>query len=122
MTALSTDLEALKEFGARGARAVLITWRKDGGLQSSPMSIAVDDDGSVEPVLVQSKPSQVLCDELARRQSTRRHRVPHLRNRRLDDAEPLADRSRIRLLCRGGDDDEPHDGGGSDDRFHHAVS
>jgi PPOX class probable F420-dependent enzyme len=47
MTALSTDLEALKEFGARGARAVLITWRKDGGLQSSPMSIAVDDDGSV---------------------------------------------------------------------------
>jgi PPOX class probable F420-dependent enzyme len=47
MTALESDLEALKAFGASGARAVLITWRKDGGLQSSPMSIAVDDDGSV---------------------------------------------------------------------------
>jgi PPOX class probable F420-dependent enzyme len=47
MTTLSSDLEALKALGAKGARAVLITWRKDGSLQSSPMAVVVDEDGSV---------------------------------------------------------------------------
>src|SRR5262245_53989432 len=47
MTIQAGDFDALRAFGASGARAVLVTWRKDGGLQSSPMSIAVDDDGSV---------------------------------------------------------------------------
>ena len=44
---MPTDIEALRALGEKGARAVLITWRKDGGLQSSPMAVVVDDDGSV---------------------------------------------------------------------------
>ncbi len=47
MTALASDLEALKALGAHGARAVLVTRRKAGGLQSSPMAVVVDEDGSV---------------------------------------------------------------------------
>jgi PPOX class probable F420-dependent enzyme len=47
MVATSADLEAIKRFGAQTSRAVLVTRRKDGGLQSSPMSIVVDDDGNV---------------------------------------------------------------------------
>jgi PPOX class probable F420-dependent enzyme len=47
MTASSADLQAIKQFGGLGARAVLITRRKEGGLQSSPMSVVVDDDGNV---------------------------------------------------------------------------
>jgi PPOX class probable F420-dependent enzyme len=47
MTTTSADLEALKVFAAGTPRSVLITYRKDGSLQSSPMSVAVDDDGDV---------------------------------------------------------------------------
>ena len=41
----SADLEAVTQFAAGTARAVLVTRRKDGGLQSSPMSVVADDDG-----------------------------------------------------------------------------
>jgi PPOX class probable F420-dependent enzyme len=47
MAASSADLEALKQFGGPNLRAVLVTRRKDGGLQSSPMSVVVDDDGNI---------------------------------------------------------------------------
>jgi PPOX class probable F420-dependent enzyme len=47
MVTSSADLEAIKRFGAQTSRAVLVTRRKDGGLQSSPMSVVVDDDGNV---------------------------------------------------------------------------
>jgi len=47
MVASSAELEAVKQFGAQSLRAVLVTRRKDGGLQSSPMSVVVDDDGNV---------------------------------------------------------------------------
>lgn len=39
------DLAALTQF--KPSRAVLITRRRDGGVQSSPMSVVVDDDGNV---------------------------------------------------------------------------
>ena len=47
MALTSADLEAVKQFAAQTTRAVLVTRRKDGGLQSSPMSVVADDDGSV---------------------------------------------------------------------------
>jgi PPOX class probable F420-dependent enzyme len=43
----ASDLETLKQFGAKTTRAVLITRRKDGGLQSSPMAVIADDNGDV---------------------------------------------------------------------------
>jgi PPOX class probable F420-dependent enzyme len=42
-----TDAAAVKEFLKQTNRAVLITYRKDGGVQSSPMSVVADDDGNV---------------------------------------------------------------------------
>ena len=47
MEATSADLEAVKQFAAQTTRAVLVTRRKDGGLQSSPMAVVADDDGNV---------------------------------------------------------------------------
>ena len=47
MTATSADLDALRQFAAQTARAVMVTRRKDGGLQSSPMAVIADDDGNV---------------------------------------------------------------------------
>jgi PPOX class probable F420-dependent enzyme len=47
MTATSSDLEALKQLASQGARAVLVTRRRDGGLQSSPMAVVADDHGNV---------------------------------------------------------------------------
>jgi PPOX class probable F420-dependent enzyme len=47
MAATSTDLEAVKQLAGGGARAVLVTRRKDGGLQSSPMAVVADDDGNI---------------------------------------------------------------------------
>jgi PPOX class probable F420-dependent enzyme len=47
MVATSADLEALKQFAAQTTRAVLVTRRKDGGLQSSPMAVVADGDGNV---------------------------------------------------------------------------
>ena len=47
MVATSADLNAVKQFGDQTTRAVLVTRRKDGGLQSSPMSVVADDDGNI---------------------------------------------------------------------------
>ncbi len=47
MTVQPTDLEAVKEFATQTTRAVLVTRRKDGGLQSSPMAVVADDDGNI---------------------------------------------------------------------------
>jgi PPOX class probable F420-dependent enzyme len=41
------ELEAIKRFAAQTTRAVLVTRRKDDGLQSSPMSVVAADDGDV---------------------------------------------------------------------------
>jgi PPOX class probable F420-dependent enzyme len=41
----SEDLQAITNFAKGTIRSVLVTHRKDGGLQSSPMSCAADDDG-----------------------------------------------------------------------------
>ena len=47
MLANSSDLEAVKQFATQTTRSVLVTRRKDGGLQSSPMSVVADDDGNI---------------------------------------------------------------------------
>jgi PPOX class probable F420-dependent enzyme len=47
MPVSASDLETLKQFAAKTTRAVLITRRKDGGVQSSPMAVIADDNGDV---------------------------------------------------------------------------
>jgi PPOX class probable F420-dependent enzyme len=47
MTASASDLDALKDFARTTTRAVLVTRRKDGGLQSSPMAVVADDNGDI---------------------------------------------------------------------------
>jgi PPOX class probable F420-dependent enzyme len=47
MVATSADLEALNQFASQTTRAVLVTRRKDGGLQSSPMAVIADGQGNV---------------------------------------------------------------------------
>jgi PPOX class probable F420-dependent enzyme len=47
MNAAAAELEAIKHFAAQTTRAVLVTRRKDDGLQSSPMSVVADDQGNV---------------------------------------------------------------------------
>jgi PPOX class probable F420-dependent enzyme len=47
MTASAEDLQAIKDFAKGTTRSVLVTRRKDGGLQSSPMTCTADDDGNV---------------------------------------------------------------------------
>jgi PPOX class probable F420-dependent enzyme len=47
MTLTSADLAAVKQFTGQTTRAVLVTRRKDGGLQSTPMSVIVEDHGDV---------------------------------------------------------------------------
>src|ERR1700694_819610 len=47
MEATSADLEAVKQFAVQTTRAVLVTHRKGGGLQSSPMSVVADEDGNI---------------------------------------------------------------------------
>src|ERR1700738_436377 len=47
MTTSSADLEALRQFAAQTTRSVLVTRRRDGGLQSSPMAVVADDDGNI---------------------------------------------------------------------------
>lgn len=41
------DLQAIKNFARATTRSVLVTHRKDGGLQTSPMACIADDDGNV---------------------------------------------------------------------------
>jgi PPOX class probable F420-dependent enzyme len=47
MPASSAELEAVKQFLSETSRAVLVTRRKDGGVQTSPMSVVADDAGNV---------------------------------------------------------------------------
>jgi PPOX class probable F420-dependent enzyme len=47
MVATSADLQALRNFARQTTRAVLVTRRKDGGLQSSPMTVVADEQGNV---------------------------------------------------------------------------
>lgn len=47
MSATESDREAVKAFSRATTRAVLVTRRKDGGLQTSPMSVVADDDGNI---------------------------------------------------------------------------
>jgi PPOX class probable F420-dependent enzyme len=47
MEASPADLEALRQFAAQTKRAVLVTRRKDDGLQSSPMAVVADEDGDI---------------------------------------------------------------------------
>ena len=47
VTLEAEDIEALKQFASKTTRAVLVTRRKDGGLQSTPMSVIVDTNGDV---------------------------------------------------------------------------
>jgi len=43
----SEDLQAITKFAGGTIRSVLVTHRKDGGLQSSPMSCAADEQGNL---------------------------------------------------------------------------
>ena len=47
MPASQSDLDAVKQFLSETTRAILITYRKDGGIQSSPMAVVADDEGNV---------------------------------------------------------------------------
>jgi PPOX class probable F420-dependent enzyme len=47
MPLTAADVEALTRFAAKTTRAVLVTRRRDGGLQSSPMSVIADHNGDV---------------------------------------------------------------------------
>ncbi len=47
MPASQADLDAVKQFLSDTTRAILITHRKDGGIQSSPMAVIADDQGNV---------------------------------------------------------------------------
>jgi PPOX class probable F420-dependent enzyme len=47
MTVASADLSALSAFASGTTRAVLVTHRKDGGFQTSPMAVVADDNGDV---------------------------------------------------------------------------
>jgi PPOX class probable F420-dependent enzyme len=45
MTVTAEDLQAITDFARGTIRSVLVTRRKDGGLQTSPMSCAADEEG-----------------------------------------------------------------------------
>jgi PPOX class probable F420-dependent enzyme len=47
MVSAPVDLEFVKQFAGRSARAVLVTRRKNGDLQSSPMAVVADEDGNI---------------------------------------------------------------------------
>ena len=47
MSSPSVDRQAIRDFATGTTRSVLVTRRKDGGLQSSPMSVTADDNGNV---------------------------------------------------------------------------
>lgn len=47
VTTLAEDLQAVRQFAQHTARAVMVTHRKDGGFQTSPMAVIADDDGNV---------------------------------------------------------------------------
>ncbi len=47
MALASAELAALSSFASGTTRAVLVTHRKDGGFQTSPMAVIADDNGDV---------------------------------------------------------------------------
>ena len=47
MTLSDSDVAALTGFATGTTRAVLVTHRKDGGLQTSPMAVVADDNGDI---------------------------------------------------------------------------
>src|SRR5947208_2231914 len=47
MAVEDSQLETVREFLKDTSRGVLMTRRRDGGIQSSPMALAADDDGNV---------------------------------------------------------------------------
>jgi PPOX class probable F420-dependent enzyme len=47
MAVAKADLDVLKQFLSETNRAILMTHRTDGGIQSSPMSVIADDAGNV---------------------------------------------------------------------------
>jgi PPOX class probable F420-dependent enzyme len=47
MAATAEDRQAITNFAKGTIRSVLVTHRKDGGLQSSPMSCAADEEGNL---------------------------------------------------------------------------
>jgi PPOX class probable F420-dependent enzyme len=47
MHASPADLDAVRQFATQTTRAVLVTRRKDDGLQSSPMAVVADEDGDI---------------------------------------------------------------------------
>jgi PPOX class probable F420-dependent enzyme len=47
MPAAPIQLDAVKAFLNETSRGILITRRKDGGVQSSPMAVLADDEGNV---------------------------------------------------------------------------
>jgi len=47
MTASTADRQTIRDFARETTRAVLVTRRQDGGLQSSPMAVLADDDGNI---------------------------------------------------------------------------
>lgn len=47
MSLSPADLSALHAFASGTTRAVLVTHRKDGGLQTSPMAVVADEHGHV---------------------------------------------------------------------------
>jgi PPOX class probable F420-dependent enzyme len=57
------DAAAVREFLTQTNRCVLMTRRRDGGVQSSPMSVVADDDGNL---LFSTRPSAVKVKNLQR--------------------------------------------------------
>jgi PPOX class probable F420-dependent enzyme len=47
MTVVQVNLDGVKQFLTETNRGILMTRRRDGGIQSSPMAIVADDDGNV---------------------------------------------------------------------------
>jgi len=47
MVASSSDLDAVRQFATQTTRAVLVTRRKNGDLQSSPMAVVADEHGNI---------------------------------------------------------------------------
>ena len=47
MVASPSELESVKQFAQQTTRAVLVTRRKNGELQSSPMAVVADEHGNI---------------------------------------------------------------------------
>jgi len=60
---MQATAEHIRDFFQTRARAILVTRRKDGGLQTSPVRVALDGDGRV---VISSRSSTVKVRNLAR--------------------------------------------------------